>query len=996
MKSIFTLTLLFLTTVLIGQSRIFVNASALGQNDGSSWANAFKDLQPALAAAVAGDEIWVAQGTYFPTLNTNRDSSFNLPSGVRLYGGFRGTESDLSQRDWAEHPTTLSGDIGVPGDSTDNSYTVVYLDNPDSLTLVDGFLVESGTAWFVGLPATNPRNSGGGMYIMGEEGEAYPTIRNCIFKHNNARYGGAVYINGTNNGSAAPMFLNCVFERNTAAFGAGVYRNGGSWVERTPDFGGCSFLNNKVALRGGGVYFKDSEGTDTLQIWDTKFIGNANGEGAGMCMDIGRHDGSKISVKGCDFQLNFGADGSAMLISNKFSNSNTDFVLIEDTKFFENYGALDALILVDGFGASDNARTVIANCVISGNSLSPNIHTSILKIGMSGTGAVSIRNTVIQENRAGNLISVSAAGKLSINHCFVVDNETYAGRLFGAHNNNDVEVNNTIFYNNTYNAIGPAIGIRAAKVKVRNSVFQAKRMFYHEPTNPTNPLPSEAEVYNSILLVDEIISNEASQKQTYNLITHSLLNGVNFDCTNPPEGVTCGQGNLFGLDPLFRDTINGDYSLLPCSPLLNAGLNAAAAGIPTDLAGNPRILGGTVDIGAYENVGLALSAAPQVQPTCLGASNGSISIALEDGDCGPYTYQWTPNAGSGSELDGLPPGSYIFTITDGSGRQISDTVTVNALPSPALALVPTDVLCGAQAGGTLSASVQGGTAPFEYLWSPAAEDTPLLTQQQPGAYALTIVDANGCQDSATAAIALMGQITLTIGGQIIPCHGETGWLSATPSTGAAPFSWLWDGWPGTDPIAEPLGPGQYSVTVTDAYGCTAANTYPPMTEPGPLSVGTGSSDQTQNNPPNGAAVVTTISGGTGPFGYLWEPGGGTAQSIAGLVAGTYTVTVTDKNGCSISAEVVVEQMVSSTASTLEGGVIIYPNPATDWLRVLLPAAQSSSSWHLELSDASGRVLRSQGCQAGDCVLDLSGLASGAYVLMARSGERVFKGKVVRR
>lgn len=382
-----------------------------------------------------------------------------------------------------------------------------------------------------------------------------------------------------------------------------------------------------------------------------------------------------------------------------------------------------------------------------------------------------------------------------------------------------------------------------------------------------------------------------------------------------------------------------------------------------------------------------------MQATC--ASTGSITLVPEEEGCEPYSYTWLPNVGTGPELQGLTPGSYLFTITDASGRQLTDTVIVNALPQPVLTLASTDVLCGTETGGTLSASVQGGTAPFEYQWSPAAEDMPLLTQQQAGLYALTIVDASGCQDSATAAIAVLGQITISIDGQIIPCHGETGWLSAEPATGAAPFSWLWDGWPGTDSVAEPLGPGQYSVTVTDAYGCTASNTFPPMTEPGVLSVGTGSSDQTQTNPPNGAALVTTISGGTSPFGYLWEPGAGTTQAIVGLVAGTYTVTVTDKNGCSVSTEVVVQQMVSSTDGTdVEMGILMYPNPATDWLRVLLPEGPKSADWRLELSDALGRVVRSEGCGTGDCVLDLSGLASGGYVLTARDGERVFVGKVV--
>jgi hypothetical protein len=973
MKPIFTGIALFMLFDLAAQGRFYVNHATTGMNNGTSWTNAFTKLQPALAAAMPGDEIWVAQGTYLPTEDTNRDSSFSLPSGVRLYGGFGGTETDLDQRDWTGHPTILSGDIGVPGDSTDNSYTILYMDNPDSLTVLDGFRFRHGIANYVpsNQPVTSPSKCGGALYIMGANGWAYVLVRNCHFERNYAyAHGGAVYINGSGTGSVAPQFINCSFEQNRARLdGGALYRNGGSWAERIPDFGNCLFRENVAERRGGGLCYNESERTDWIDLQGCTFLSNrSNISGGGANFNVGRTTGTKISMKRCHFEDNVNDAGTGASEGQAFALTSITGLemgqmLIDSCVFYKNapgavfwgevfYGELKLLhsyVLSEGstfINTADFLSTKIENC----------------KFDIDTTGglfifgnATSFKDNIVLSPSRGGILTFTVFNNISdvLNNLFVFNKLN--SFLFVNTNVQVKLIGNTIIGGGRL-VLGSS---DAQKVEFLNCILQGADF--------TLPLSSPPINFDYCLLKDNTI------------------------CL--PSSVTCAPNNLYGINPLFRDTTNGDYSLLPCSPLINAGSNLAAAGILTDLAGNPRIQGGTVDIGAYESPAFALSGTPQVQPACLGASNGSISLQPENG-CAPLVYQWSPNVGSGPELDSLAPGLYVLTLTDGSGQQITNQFVVETAPSPALALVPTDVLCGAQAGGTLSASVQGGTAPFEYLWSPAAEDTPLLTQQQPGAYALTLTDANGCQDSATAAIALMGQITLTIGGQIIPCHGETGWLSATPSTGAAPFSWHWDGWPGTDPVAEPLGPGQYSVTVTDAYGCTAANTYPPMTEPGPLSVGTGSSDQTQNNPPNGAAVVTTISGGTGPFGYLWEPGGGTSQAIAGLVAGTYTVTVTDKNGCSISTEVVVQQMVSSIDSSPEAGVILYPNPATDWLRVLLPAAQSSSSWHLELSDAAGRVLRSQGCQAGDCVLDLSGLASGAYVVTARSGERVFVGKVV--
>jgi len=459
--------------------------------------------------------------------------------------------------------------------------------------------------------------------------------------------------------------------------------------------------------------------------------------------------------------------------------------------------------------------------------------------------------------------------------------------------------------------------------------------------------------------------------------------------------VVTSVNNLIGIDPLFRDPANGDYSLLPCSPLINAGSNLAASSIPTDIAGNPRIQEGTVDIGAYEAPAFALAALPVVKPACLGSSNGSISISPIFG-CEPYIYDWLPDAGNGPQLNGLTPGNYLLTITDGSGRQILDTVSVAEAPLPVLNPVATDVQCGTTLGGSIAANVNNGTAPYHYQWQPVAADTSNLIHLSPGLYAVTVSDTNGCQDSASASIALLGMLTLLVNGQGISCHGETdGWLSATPLTGASPFSWGWQGWSGTDSIAQPLGPGFYAVTVSDAYGCTASFAFPPMTQPDSLWATVGHEDQTDPVMPNGAAVVTTISGGMAPFGFDWNTGS-TQQAIAGLTAGSYTVTVTDKNGCEAVVEVMVDLMVGTTEA--EGkALLLYPNPAVDWVKVVLPP--QSGTWSLELSDASGRsVLRVEQATA-EQTLNLHGLPSGHYLLTAKnevSTASILVGKVLKR
>jgi hypothetical protein len=102
---------------------IYVDADVIGGNDdGTSWQDSYSILQFAIGEAEYGDTIWVAEGTYKPTNSSFRTIYFSLNNGVKWYGGFQGNETELSQRDYELYPTILSGDIGIQGDSTDNSF----------------------------------------------------------------------------------------------------------------------------------------------------------------------------------------------------------------------------------------------------------------------------------------------------------------------------------------------------------------------------------------------------------------------------------------------------------------------------------------------------------------------------------------------------------------------------------------------------------------------------------------------------------------------------------------------------------------------------------------------------------------------------------------------------------------------------------------------------------------------------------------------------------
>ena len=202
------LTTLFLAVFCQAQSQIiFVRQGAVG--NGTSWSDATGDLAAALNQAVAGTQVWVAYGTYKPTAVNDRNASFKVNDGVKIYGNFNGTETSIEQRTNAASATILSGEIGQPGQA-DNSFNVVFMKNAGENTVIDGFVITAGNA---NSPATEGQKSrcGGGMYIDGENGSSKPTISNCEFRNNLGRDGAAVYNNGRK-GESSPIFVNCIFK----------------------------------------------------------------------------------------------------------------------------------------------------------------------------------------------------------------------------------------------------------------------------------------------------------------------------------------------------------------------------------------------------------------------------------------------------------------------------------------------------------------------------------------------------------------------------------------------------------------------------------------------------------------------------------------------------------------------------------------------------------------------------------------------------------------
>ncbi|NJN78829.1 MAG: hypothetical protein HC803_11335 [Saprospiraceae bacterium] len=251
----------------VANNRIYVDVNKTsGLNDGLTWNNAFQDLQDALAFAQsceAVQEIWVADGTYYPTSGTDRTIAFELKNGLKIYGGFAGNETSLSQRNFRTNISILSGEIGSTGSTSDNSYHVVTSIGNDNTAILDGFTITKGAANL----NSNDNNYGAGLYGDGTSA----IIQNCTFTGNAATFGAGVYQKNAGNST----FTNCIFHANTTV---GLGSGGGAYIrDATSSFTNCLFYKNN-GFNGGGIYNFNTQ----ITITNSTFADNSGLHGGGI------------------------------------------------------------------------------------------------------------------------------------------------------------------------------------------------------------------------------------------------------------------------------------------------------------------------------------------------------------------------------------------------------------------------------------------------------------------------------------------------------------------------------------------------------------------------------------------------------------------------------------------------------------------------------------------------------------------------------------------
>ncbi|MDX2359268.1 MAG: gliding motility-associated C-terminal domain-containing protein [Crocinitomicaceae bacterium] len=382
---------------------------------------------------------------------------------------------------------------------------------------------------------------------------------------------------------------------------------------------------------------------------------------------------------------------------------------------------------------------------------------------------------------------------------------------------------------------------------------------------------------------------------------------------------------------------------------------------------------------------LTMNIDSQSDPSCFGGSNGAATVSTTGGTSS-YNYLWTPGSLPGTTQNSLSAGTYTVAILDANGCSGSGTVIIGEPTELIASAVSTPAACGSN-DGTATGSATGGTGSYSYSWSPSGGNSQTATALAPNTYIVTVTDQNGCTDDANIAVTTLNGPTISLDNSTdVSCfNGNDGTATVSATGGGGSYTYSWSPGALTGATQNTLGANTYTVTVTDAGGCTDAISFD-ILEPTELTIDTVSTSAANCGASDGSGEVLAV-GGTGTYSYSWSPVGGTASTATGIPAGAYTVTVTDQNGCTNN--------VAFTIPTL-GGPTISVTSTTDAScfgnadgEVTIVANGGSSPYTYSWSPSGGNGATATGLSAGIytvTVTDNSGCVSFENVTINEPSE----------
>ncbi|MDP4999359.1 MAG: T9SS type A sorting domain-containing protein [Saprospiraceae bacterium] len=383
------------------------------------------------------------------------------------------------------------------------------------------------------------------------------------------------------------------------------------------------------------------------------------------------------------------------------------------------------------------------------------------------------------------------------------------------------------------------------------------------------------------------------------VISGSTLSGVDIQ----GDAVVCGTGEttslraipIGGTAPYIFRWSNG------ATEQVVSGLGAGTYRVTVTDAGGCSV-NNNITVTAV-NLTLSFS---QSDPSCFGEGNGSIAVRV-DGGAAPYLYNWAHTSLDTAVLNNLSAGTYFLTVVDNQGCIANGQIAIDQPEAISISISrPEDFICYGESTGWLQANVTGGKGPYRYQWgTPEGQQTALADQLPAGIYGLTVIDGNDCVATASGTITQYSPLDVYVATESVICgsaaEGITGEATLVVRGGKGPYQYAWSNG-ATAEYESGLGSGSYTVTVSDAAGCTAETTFRiTVTDPIELNV-----NVTENlcQGESSGSINLDIRKGTPPYTIRWSTGE-TSPVITDLSSGIYTVTVSDATGCFAEQTVVV-------------------------------------------------------------------------------------------
>lgn len=344
--------------------------------------------------------------------------------------------------------------------------------------------------------------------------------------------------------------------------------------------------------------------------------------------------------------------------------------------------------------------------------------------------------------------------------------------------------------------------------------------------------------------------------------------------------------------------------------------------------------------------------------TCFARNDGAATINITQG-ASPYVINWTPSGGNGLTALALAAGTYTVSVTDATGCQVSDSVTITAPPALNVSILSiTDVLCNDDSTGTITASATGGTGPnYSYSWLPSGATTALATGLAAGTHTVIATDQNNCITSVSAVVNQPVALTSTIDTTIFPiCFGGLGSATISTTGGILPYTYLWPSSGETASTADSLTAGNQTVTTTDANGCTSTVTAI-ITEPTQVITAGGPNDTLC--PGQSTTLSATATGGAGNYYYAWQPSGAITNGTLAITPVsdiTYTVVAYDQIGCPgtpATTSAIVYSLNTSNIKAYATSPICLGQSASVYVETYGPTGPLTFQWNNGLGTGQG-------------------------------------------